>query len=99
MTERRSSRKTGFAGMDVATIFRREPRQVENFDFDLPRAHKYIVRDLNQSEALRHLAWTCVLGSRGTVDKQKAGRAPGIAVALLRRFHGFVGRSQSTAKS
>jgi len=62
MTQRRCCREAGFAGTNVAAVLGREPRQVEKIDRGIVLG-KYFLRDLRESEALRHFARAGVLGT------------------------------------
>ena len=83
VAERRRGREARLAGMDVAPVFRGEPRQVEHLDLDARLRVEYLARDLHQPPGLRHLAGAGVLGARRAVDRAGCAAAGRVVVPAL----------------
>ena len=83
MAERSGGREAGLAGMNVAAIFRRQPRQVEHIDFELPFILDRLAGKVGQPVTFGHFTRTGVFAPRRSVDQQNARSGCFVHVALL----------------
>ena len=83
MTQRRRRGKTRLARMDVASVLRCEPAEVEQLDRDAGRGSEYLAGDLDQAIGFRHFTRTGVLAAGRTVDQQN-GWSAAVGVTALR---------------
>ena len=96
MAQRRRGRETCLAGVNPASVFRGQPRQVEHIHRQPALVLDRRARERDQAEALRHLTRTGMLASRRAVDEENARRNGRILIAALRRQIASRAFSQST---